>query len=87
MYVKAKIFDNSSKLDSSSMLHGKVMVFSGELSDNSPAIAKLPATDALFKQEVWMHHVSIVAGLLGCCCALLNRQTHVQCDSAGKQFC
>ena len=52
MYVKAKIFDNSSKLDSSSMLHGKVMVFSGELSDNSPAIAKLPATDALLKQEV-----------------------------------
>ena len=72
MHVTAKIYDNSSKLDSSSMLHGKVMVFLGKLSDNSSAVAKLPAADALSKQEVRVHHVSIVADLLGCCCALYN---------------
>ncbi|KAL0019659.1 hypothetical protein WJX77_010649 [Trebouxia sp. C0004] len=51
MHVTAKVCDNSSKLESSSMLHGKVMVFLGKLSDNSPAVAKLPATHALLKQE------------------------------------
>ncbi|KAL3162352.1 hypothetical protein ABBQ32_010035 [Trebouxia sp. C0010 RCD-2024] len=51
MRVTAKVCDNSSKLESSSMLHGKVMVFLGKLSDNSAAVAKLPATDALLKQE------------------------------------
>ena len=85
MHVTAKVCDNSSKLESSSMLHGKVMVFLGKLSDNSPAVAKLPATDALLKQEVWVHHVYIVADLLGCCCALLHRQKQVQSDCAGKQ--
>ena len=38
--------------DSGSMLHGKVMVFSGKLLDNTPGIAKVPATDALLQQEV-----------------------------------
>ena len=85
MHVTAKVCDNSSKLESSSMLHGKVMVFLGKLSDNSPAVAKLPATDALLKQEVWVHHVSTVADLLGCCCALLHGQKQVQSDCAGKQ--
>ncbi|KAL3130716.1 hypothetical protein ABBQ38_000065 [Trebouxia sp. C0009 RCD-2024] len=51
MHVTAKVRDNTSKLASSSMLHGKVMVFLGNLSDNSLAVAKLPATDALLKQE------------------------------------
>ena len=55
MHVTAKVYDNSSKLDSgttSSMSIGKVMVFRGKLSDNSPAVAKLPATVALLAQEV-----------------------------------
>ena len=77
LHVTAKVCDSSFKLESSSMLHGKVMVFLGKLSDNSPAVAKLPATDALLKQEVWVHHVCIVADLLGCCCALLHRQKQV----------
>ena len=85
MHVTAKVCDNSSKLESSSMLHGKVMVFFGKLSDNSPGVAKLPATDASLKQEVWVHHVSTVADLLGCCCALLHRQKQAQSDCAGKQ--
>ncbi|KAL3133629.1 hypothetical protein ABBQ32_008146 [Trebouxia sp. C0010 RCD-2024] len=85
MRATAKVCDNSSKLESSSMLHGKVMVFLGKLSDNSAAVAKLPATDALLKQEVWVHHISIVDDLLGCCCALLRRQKQVQSDCAGKQ--
>ena len=67
------------------MLHGKVMVFLGELSDNSPAVAKLPATDALLEQEVWVHFVYIVADLLGCCRALLHKQKQLQSDCAGKQ--
>lgn len=67
MYVTAKIYGNLSKLDSSSMLHGKVMVFSGEVSDNSPAIAKLPVSDALFKQEVW----STMFRLLQACLAVV----------------
>ena len=76
MHVTAKVCDNSSKLEPSSLLHGKVVVFLGKLSD-SPAVAKLPASDALLKQEVWAHHVHIVADLLGCCCALLHRQKQV----------
>ena len=50
------------------MLHNEVMVFLGKLSDNSPAVAKLPGTNALLKQEVWVHHVSVVglARLLLC---------------------
>ncbi|KAL3142531.1 hypothetical protein ABBQ38_002853 [Trebouxia sp. C0009 RCD-2024] len=35
-----------------SALVGKVMVFLGKLSDNSAAVAKLPATDAMLKQEM-----------------------------------
>jgi len=61
MYVTAKVLGNSSKDDSGSMLHGKVMVFSGQLSDNTPAIAKLPATDALLQREVCKLH------LVWCC--------------------
>ena len=80
MYVTAKVYDNSSKFDSHSMLHGGVMVFRGDLSDNSPAIAKLPATDALLDLEVRVNHVSLVANLLGCCCALLHRRNQVQGD-------
>ena len=85
LHVTAKVCDNSSKLESGSMLHGKVMVFLGKLSDNSPAVAKLPATNALLRQEVWVHHVPVVAELLSCCCASLHRQKRVQCNRAGKQ--
>ena len=52
MHAKHKVFDNSCKHDLADKLHGSVMVFSGRLSDNSQAIAKLPATSALFDQEV-----------------------------------
>ncbi|KAL3137531.1 hypothetical protein ABBQ38_004815 [Trebouxia sp. C0009 RCD-2024] len=52
MHATAKVFDNSCKHDAASTLHGRVMVFSGRLSDKSQAIAKLPATGALFDQEV-----------------------------------
>ena len=76
MHVTAKVCDNSSKLESISMLHGKVMVFLGKLSDNSPAVAKLPATSALLKQEVWVHHVYIVLTCLAVavpCCIGKNK--------------
>ena len=52
MLVTAKILGNSSMNDSGGMLHGKVMGFGGKLLDNTPAIAKVPATDALLQQEV-----------------------------------
>ncbi|KAL3151355.1 hypothetical protein ABBQ38_013187 [Trebouxia sp. C0009 RCD-2024] len=52
MQTTAKVFDNSSRYDSASKLHSRVMVFSGRLSDNSEAIAKVPASAALFETEV-----------------------------------
>lgn len=52
MHAIHKVFDNSCKHDLADKLHGRVMVFTGRLSDNSPAIAKLPAIGALFDQEV-----------------------------------
>lgn len=52
MHAIHKVFDNSCKHDSASTLHGRVMVFSGHLSDDSQAIAKLPAANALFDKEV-----------------------------------
>lgn len=58
-----KITENSSKIDSNNMLHGKVMVFGGKLLDNTPAIAKVSATAFLFQQEVCMF-VCCFAGLL-----------------------
>ena len=57
MTAIAKVLGNSSKHDSGSMLHGRVMVFSGQLSDNSPAIAKIPAEAVLLQQEVGVLHV------------------------------
>lgn len=52
MHAIHKVFDNSCKHDLADKLHGRVMVFSGRLSDKSQAIAKLPATCALFGKEV-----------------------------------
>ena len=43
MLVTAKILGNSSRNGSGSMLHDKVIVFSGQLLDNTPAVAKSPS--------------------------------------------
>ncbi|KAL3162655.1 hypothetical protein ABBQ38_008700 [Trebouxia sp. C0009 RCD-2024] len=51
MQTTAKVFAHTSGYDSASKLHGRVMVFSGRLSDNSEAIAKVPASAALFEME------------------------------------
>lgn len=64
MLVTEKITENSSVQDS--ILHGKVMVYGGKLSDNTPAIAKVPATASLLQQEVCTFFVA----LLGCCYVL-----------------
>ncbi|DBB01130.1 TPA: hypothetical protein ACH3X1_001021 [Trebouxia sp. C0004] len=52
MRPAAKVFQNSSAHHSANMLTGKVMVFSGTLSDGQQAIAKLPATEAYLDREV-----------------------------------
>ncbi|KAL0034529.1 hypothetical protein WJX79_006917 [Trebouxia sp. C0005] len=51
MRPAAKVFQNSSAHDSANMLNGKVMVFSGTLSDGQQGIAKLPATEAYLDRE------------------------------------
>lgn len=60
MRPAAKVFQNSSAHDSANMLNGKVMVFTGTLSDGQEAIAKLPATEAYLDREV--ANLKMIAG-------------------------
>ena len=64
MRPAAKVFQNSSAHDSANMLNGKVMVFSGTLSDGQQAIAKLPGTEAYLDREVCLTISSGFADLL-----------------------
>ena len=83
MLVTAKILGKSSRNDSGSMLHDKVIVFSGQLLDNTPAVAKIPATDALLQLEVCLlHSFCFVADLLA---AILRRVAYA--DTVASWVC